>query len=404
MSVQGQAILKPGREKAIQNMHPWIFSGAIDESRSKLSDVEPGGIIDVRDSRGGFLARGYYNLRSQIRVRVLTWDQNEALAPAWWRVRIAQSIRAREPLEAQGDTSAYRLVYAESDGLPGLVVDKYNDHLVVQFLTLGVDMVKQTIVDALVGLLKPAGIYERSDVDVRQKEGLQDSAGVLYGEAPPDPITINEFGVKYPVDVYTGHKTGFYLDQKDSRRWLLTNPAVRGADVLNAFSYTGSFGVCAALNGAESVINIDSSEPALEAALQAMSMNGLSTKAEYINVDVFDQLRQYRDDEQSFDVIVLDPPKFAHNTSQVEAACRGYKDINLLAFELLRPGGYLLTFSCSGLVEADLFQKVVFGASVDAEQQAQIIGWLNQPSDHPVLLTFPEGRYLKGLVCRTTAF
>jgi 23S rRNA (cytosine1962-C5)-methyltransferase len=402
--VQGQAILKQGREKAIHNMHPWIFSGAIDERRSKLDEVEPGGIIDVRDAGGGFLARGYYNARSQIRVRLLTWDQNEVIGPAFWRVRLAQSIRARDTLAKQSDLNAYRLVYAESDGLPGLIVDKYGDYLVVQFLTLGMDAAKQTIVDALVALVKPKSIYERSDVDVRPKEGLPESVGLLYGEEPPNPVIMTEYGVQYPIDIYNGHKTGFYLDQKESRHWMLTNPAVQGADVLNAFSYTGSFGVCAAINGAASITNIDASQPALEAARQAMTLNGLNTKSEYVDADVFQQLRAYRDAERDFDIIILDPPKFAHSMGQVEAACRGYKDINLLAFELLRPGGYLMTFSCSGLVDADLFQKVVFGASVDAEVQAQIIGWLNQPEDHPILLSFPEGRYLKGLICRVAAF
>lgn len=404
MNIQGQVILKAGREKAILNRHPWIFSGAIDNQRGNFAEVEPGGIVDVRDQRGGFLARGYYNDRSQIRIRLLTWDQNEALGPAWWRLRIAQAARAREALAAREDIDAYRMVNAENDGLPGLVVDKYGDTLVVQFLTLGADVMKQAVVDALAGLFKPTGIYERSDVDVREKEGLTESVGVLYGEEPPNPITITEYGVKYPVDVHTGHKTGFYLDQKESRWWMLNSAAVRGADVLNAFSYTGSFGVCAGINGAASVVNVDASEPALEAARQAMALNGLNTSVEYVNADVFEQLRRYRDEERSFDVIILDPPKFAHSQGQVEAACRGYKDINLLAFELLRPGGHLLTFSCSGLVDADLFQKVVFGASADAEVQAQIVGWLNQPLDHPILLAFPEGRYLKGLICRTTTF
>ncbi len=403
-NVSGNVVLKQGREKPLRQRHPWVFSGAIDANRSKLGDVPPGGLVDVRDAGGGFLGRGYYNGDSQIRVRVLSWDQNDLIGPAWWRLRLAQSIRARQALTDRDDLNAYRLVNAENDGLPGLVVDQYDDHLVVQFLTLGINVAKETLVEALVGLLKPRGIYERSDVDVRGKEGLAESVGVLYGEPPPNPLTITEYGVQYPVDLITGHKTGFYLDQRDSRTLIRTMPALAGADVLNAFSYTGSFGVCAALNGAASVTSIDSSEPALEIARTAMEMNGLKVPAEYVNADVFQQLRAYRDGDPSFDVIILDPPKFAHSQSQVEAACRGYKDINLLAFELLRPGGTLITFSCSGAVDADLFQKVVFGASVDAGRQAQIIRWLAQPEDHPTLLAFPEGRYLKGLVCRATSF
>jgi len=403
-SVSGNIILRQGREKPLRQQHPWVFSGAIEPDRSKIADVPPGGVVDVRDAGGGFLGRGYYNADSQIRVRILSWDQNDLIGPAWWRLRLAQSIRARQALADRDDLDAYRLVNAENDGLPGLIVDRYGEYLVVQFLTLGVDVVKATIVDALVGLIKPVGLYERSDVDVREKEGLSESVGPLYGEPPLNPLTITEYGVEYPVDILEGHKTGFYLDQRDSRTLIRTAPFLVGADVLNAFSYTGSFGVCAAQNGAASVTSIDSSEPALDMARMAMEMNDLSTPAEYVNGDVFKELRTYRDSGRDFDVIILDPPKFAHSQSQVEAACRGYKDINLLAFELLRPGGTLITFSCSGAVNADLFQKVVFGASVDAKRQAQIVGWLGQPEDHPTLLAFPEGRYLKGLVCRVTAF
>ncbi len=404
-TISGSIILKQGREKNLLLRHPWIFSGAVDSQRSRLADAAPGSIVDVCDSGGGFIARGYYNPASQIVVRALTWDQNEALGPAWWRLRIAQAVRAREALTARGDTDACRLVYAESDGVPGLIVDRYGDFLVLQSLTLGVEVVKPAVVEALAALLKPAGIYERSDVDVRHREGLSDASGVLWGQEPPQPLTLNEFGAVYPVSVQTGHKTGFYLDQRDSRRWLLDHPAVRGAEVLNAFCYTGSFGVCAALNGARSIVNVDSSESALETARHAMAMNRVEhVPAEYIAGDVFHYLRACRDQGRDFDLIILDPPKFAHSQAQLESATRGYKDINLLAFELLRPGGYLLTFSCSGLVDADLFQKVVFGASVDAGVQAQIVGWLSQPADHPVLLAFPEGRYLKGLICRVASF
>lgn len=405
MNVQGQVILKQGREKNLEQLHPWIFSGAIDERRSKLSEVQPGGLIDVRDAGGGFVARGYYNPHSQITVRALTWDQNDAIGPAWWRVRLAHAIAARKGLAQRGDLNGYRLVNAENDGLPGLVVDRYGDYLVLQALTMGIEVAKPAIVEALAGLLKPKGIYERSDVDVRQREGLEDRVGVLWGDAPPNPIEMEEYGLRYLVDVYTGHKTGFYLDQRDSRRWLLSSPEIAGTEVLNCFSYTGAFSICAAKAGAERIVSVDSSEPALETARQTLALNGLDNgQVEHIGADVFDQLRLYRDEGREFDVVILDPPKFAHSQSQVERACRGYKDINLLAFQILRPGGLLITFSCSGLVGADLFQKVVFGASVDAGRQAQIIQWLGQPGDHPILLAFPEGRYLKGIVCRMARF
>nr|MBN1229037.1 class I SAM-dependent rRNA methyltransferase [Anaerolineae bacterium] len=401
MAKDGIVILKQGRETPIQQYHPWVFSGAIDTTRTHTDEIEPGSIVDIRDYRGGFLGRGYFNPQSAIRVRVLSRDQTDAIGPAWWRIRLAQSIARREALARNSDVTAYRLVNAESDGLPGLIVDRYRDYLVIQALTLGIDVVKDILVKALADLVNPAGIYERSDVDVRSKEGIPETTGVLWGETPPEHIIISERGMQYPVDVFTGHKTGFYLDQRDSRGWLLTYPDLAGRDVLNCFSYSGAFSACAAKNGARSVVNVDSSESALELARETLGLNAVSpVEQEYVNADVFDQLREYRDEERDFDLIILDPPKFAHSKSQVEAAARGYKDINWLAFQLLRPGGLLMTFSCSGQVDADLFQKIVFGASVDAQAQAQIIHWLAQPSDHPVLLGFPESRYLKGLVCQ----
>ncbi len=405
MAKPGIIILKQGREKPIVQYHPWVFSGAVDQSRSNVEGVTPGDVVEVRDYRGGFLARGYWNPDSQIRVRILTWDQNAATGPAWWRVRLARAIAARDAFAARGDTNAYRLVNAESDGLPGLVVDRYGEYLVLQSLTLGIERAKETIVESLVDLLNPTGIYERSDVDVREKEGLAESTGLLWGEPPPNPLVIREYGLSYPVDVYTGHKTGFYLDQKHVRRWLLSDPAVRGADVLNCFAYTGGFSACAARGGAASVVNVDSSEPALDIARETMALNDLAEfDADYVPADVFELLRAYRDEDRRFDVVMLDPPKFAYTARQVEDAARGYKDINWLAFQLLRPGGLLVTFSCSGHVDADLFQKIVFGASVDAGVQAQIVGWFAHAADHPVMLAFPEGRYLKGLICRVTAY
>ncbi len=405
MAKPGIVIIKQGRERSLQRRHPWVFSGALDPARTNLEGIEPGGIVEVRGADGGFLGRGYYNPHSQIRVRILSWDQSEAVGPAWWRVRLARAIAAREHLAGRDDLTAYRLAHGESDGLPGLIVDRYGDYLVMQVLTLGVEVMKEAIVEALAALLKPKGIIERSDVDVRQKEGLSDSVGLLHGEPPPNPLVIREHSVSYPVDVMTGHKTGFYLDQREARGWLLSSPAVRGAEVLNCFGYTGSFAVCAALNGAAHVLTVDSSQAALDVARDTMALNGLGDfPAGYVCADVFQQLRRFRDEERLFDVIILDPPKFAQTASQVERASRGYKDINMLALQLLRPGGVLLTFSCSGAVSPDLFQKIVFGASTDAGVDAQIVGWLNQPEDHPVLLSFPEGQYLKGLICRVTAW
>lgn len=394
-SMIGTITLKPGREKPLKHQHPWIFSGAVAHAEG-----DPGGLVIVRDSAGQFLAQGYYNPHSQIVVRALSWDEGETIDAAWWRSRLARAIESRARWVAAEGLEAYRLVNAESDSLPGLIVDRYGGWLVFQSLTLGIEAVKATIIGALTDFFPAQGIIERSDADVRGKEGLTPAIGLVWGAPPPDPLIIAEYGLRYPVDVLIGHKTGFYLDQRDSRRWLLSQ-SFEGAEVLNAFSYTGAFGACAALRGAGRVVNVDTSQPALDVARETMRLNNLeSVEPEYVAADVFHQLRAYRQENRRFDVIILDPPKFAHTARDVERAARGYKDINLLAFQLLREGGLLVTFSCSGLVDADLFQKIVFGASVDAGRQAQIVGWLAQSADHPVLLSFPEGRYLKGLICR----
>jgi 23S rRNA (cytosine1962-C5)-methyltransferase len=391
----GTVVLKHGREKPLRQRHPWVFSGAID-----TAEAEPGSIVTVRSHAGEFLGRGYFNPRSQIAVRVLSWHEDEVIDTDWWRARLQSAIDARAGLAAYESLAAYRLVHAESDGLPGLIVDRYGEYLVIQSLTMGIEAVKPMLLELLVDLLHPKGIVERSDVDVRHKEGLENIAGVAWGEAPPTPLVIREYGLQFPVDLFAGHKTGFYLDQRESRRWLL-GQQLDGKEVLNAFSYTGAFGACAALRGASRIVNIDTSQPILDAARETMALNGLDkVDAEYVAADVFEQLRVYREKRRSFDVIILDPPKFAHSMHDIERAARGYKDINLLAFQLLRPGGLLLTFSCSGLVGPDLFQKIVFAASIDADRPAQIIGHLGQGADHPVLLTFPEGQYLKGLICR----
>ena len=389
-------ILKAGRDKSARNRHPWLFSGAIQHIRGEPAD---GDVVDVLDREGDFVARGTYNSQSQIAIRLLTWDADEAINDAFWHQRLQAAIQRRAALAADDTTSAYRLVNAESDGLPGLIVDRYGDWLVLQSLAAGIESHKATITEHLNTLLQPAGIEERSDADVRQKEGLEPATGTLVGQEPPLHIEIQEHGLRFLVDVRKGHKTGFYLDQRDNRVMLLKH--ADGAEVLNAFAYSGAFGVYAAAAGAARIVNVDTSADALNLAQQNMALNGYDDALnEYNTADVFQLLRAYRDEGTQFDMIVLDPPKFAHSKGQIEAACRGYKDINLLAFKLLRPNGLLFTFSCSGHVSADLFQKVVFQASVDAGRQAQIIQRLTQPADHPTLLSFPEGTYLKGLVCR----
>ena len=393
--MDGTVILKPGREKPVQNRHPWIFSGAI---RRIEGTVEDGDLVRVIDSRGRYLATGYLNRRSQIVVRLLTWDPNEEVDTGFWLRRLAQAIEGRARLFQDPATDAYRLVHAEADGLPGLVVDRYGDWLVIQCLTLGMAHRRDEITSVLADSAgTPRGIYARDDAAVRRKEGLALETGLLWGEEPPELVEIVEQGRRFLVDVRRGHKTGFYLDQRDNRR--KASATCVGAEVLNVFAYTGGFGVYAGQAGARSVVNVDTSVEALSLAEENLSLNNCKPQ-ELIAGDAFQILRDYRDQGRSFDAVILDPPKFATSKAQIMDASRGYKDINLLALQLLRPGGYLVTFSCSGLVSADLFQKIVFGASVDAERDVQILERLDQGSDHPVLLTFPESAYLKGLICR----
>lgn len=409
-------LLKPGKEKPVLAHHPWIFSGAI----ARADDARDGDTVDVCDAAGQWLARGYYNSRSQIAVRVWTWN-DEPIDRAFLRARLARAIAARDALIDCDATDAYRLVNAESDLLPGLVVDRYAGFVVMQFLTLGVEKRKQELVELVRELGEAKGIYERSDVDVREKEGLASTVGVLHGAEPPDLIEIRENGLRFLVDVKRGHKTGFYLDQRENRRrvveWLRAEgqgskgaeerrSAVGGQrsssqEILNAFSYTGAFAVYAcATNPNARVVNLDTSRDALDLARENMRLNRCEARGEFVEGDAFQVLRHYRDAGKSFDAIILDPPKFVHAQSQLQAGLRGYKDINLLALKLLKPTGTLVTFSCSGQVSAELFQKVVFGAAADAGRDVQIIAKLLQAPDHPILLSFPESEYLKGLVCR----
>jgi len=399
------AVIHDNRLRAIRRRHPWVFSGAI----MRLDgDPAPGDLVTVTDGAGEFLARGYWNPHSDIRIRLVTWREDESLDEAFWRDRLSRAIAGRHVenrIHELGTANAYRLVNAESDGIPGLVVDRYGDWLIVQALTLGIAERKDMLADLLVELLSPAGIYERSDVDVRQKEGLAPETGVLRGEAPPELIEIDENGRRFLVDVRQGHKTGFYLDQRENRAiigdWFRSDERASQRTVLNAFAYTGGFAVYALGSLVKRVINVDSSAEALALARRNVALNGYRTDDDdFVEGDVFQVLRYYRDAGQQFDMIILDPPKFAQSPRQVENAARGYKDINLMAFRLLRPGGLLATFSCSGAVTADLFQKIVFSAVLDAGHEAQIIRWLAQAPDHPVALTFPEGGYLKGLLCR----
>jgi len=395
-------ILKPGREKSLLRRHPWIFSGAVARVEG---EPQPGDTVEVRAADGRWLARAAYSPHSQIRARVWSFAEDETITPDFFRNRLARALAVRDA-RSHPHTSlpALRLVNAESDFLPGLIVDRYADWLVCQFLSAGVERWKREIVAALGELIPQAGIYERSDAEVREKEGLPLVTGPLAAfaqrrAAPPMLVEIEESGCRFLVDVQGGHKTGFYLDQRDNRALLAAHAA--GREVLNCFAYTGGFGVLALKGGAAHVTNLDSSAPALELARRNLELNGYGADR-FTNQagDVFAVLRHYRDARRQFDLIVLDPPKFAESQSQVARAARGYKDINLLAFKLLRPGGLLFTFSCSGAVAPALFQKIVADAAVDAGRDAQILHRMTQAADHPVALSFPEGEYLKGLVCQ----
>ncbi len=394
-------VLKRGKEKAILAHHPWIFSGAI----ARADDALDGGTVDVFDSAERWLARGYYNARSQIAARVWTWN-DEPIDRAFLHARLQRAIAARDALIDRAATDAYRLVNAESDGLPGLVVDRYADFVVVQFLTLGIEERKDEVVGLLQELLEPGGMYERSDVDVREKEGLAPAVGVLRGAEPPNLIEICENNLHFLVDVKRGHKTGFYLDQRENRKRVaeFLRPAPHAPEILNVFSYTGAFAVyaCAANSNAR-VVNLDASRDALDLARKNMRLNDCDARGEFVEGDAFQVLRRCRDASRTFDAIILDPPKFVHSQSQLQSGLRGYKDINLLALKLLKPGGTLATFSCSGQVSAELFQKVVFEAATDAKRDVQIIAKLSQSPDHRILLSFPESEYLKGLVCQIVA-
>jgi 23S rRNA (cytosine1962-C5)-methyltransferase len=395
-------VLKPGKDKPLRARHPWVFSGAI----ARVENVRDGETVDICDSAGRFVARGYYNARSQIAARVWTFD-DVPIDRAFLRARLERARATRATRIDSAATNAYRWVNAESDGLPGLIVDRYADFVVMQFLTLGVEARKAELVELVAELSAPRGIYERSDVDVREKEGLAPSVGVLRGETPPDALEIRENGLRFWVDVPRGHKTGFYLDQRENRArvamWLRArigseSPAF---EVLNAFAYTGGFAVSVCRNNpAARVVNLDASREALHWARENMRLNDCEARGEFVEGDAFQVLRRYRDSGTLFDAIILDPPKFVFAQSQLRAGLRGYKDINLLAFKLLKPGGILATFSCSGQVSAQLFQQVVFEAATDAQRDAQILAKLSQAPDHPILLSFPESDYLKGLVCQ----
>ena len=387
-----QLILHPGREKSLLRNHPWVFSGAVAELRG---DPQPGATVEILSSTGEFLAQAAYSPQSQIRARVWTWEREETIDATFFRSQLQRAIQSRAGLETE--SNAYRLVHAESDGLPGVVLDKYGSVVVLQCLSWGAEAWQYDIGEEADRLCSPTAFYDRSDAEVRKLEGLPLRSGMIRGRLPSEGVQITEHGLKFRIDIAGGHKTGFYLDQRENR--LIVRGLAANRAVLDCFSYTGGFAANALKGRAASVTLVEDSAEALEMARENIALNNLDTdKCEFNNGDAFQLLRRFRDEARQFDMVILDPPKFAPTKAQTERAARGYKDINLLAFKLLRPGGVLVTFSCSGGVDMALFQKIVAGAALDAGVDARILRRLSQGPDHPVALNFPEGEYLKGLV------
>ncbi len=390
MAVEPTLTLRPGREKSVVRRHPWVFSGGV----AKVSgDPAPGATVVVQSSDGHVLGRAAYSPQSQLAARLWTFDAVTVIDDAFIAARVAAAAARRSALA--GRTDGVRLVFAESDGLPGVVADRFGPWVVLELTATGADRWRDVLADAFAALPGVQGVYERSDAAVRKKEGLGVRTGVLRGAEPPELVTITEDGRTYAVDVRRGHKTGFYLDQRDARAAVQARST--GGRVLDVFAYTGGFSVAAWAGGATDVVTVDSSGPSLAVAAENLRRNGHPTHG-LCEADAFAELRARRDAGERFDLIVLDPPKLANGMAQVDKASRAYKDLNRVALGLLHPGGHLATFSCSGAVSDDLFQKIVFGAALDARRDAWIVQHFHQAEDHPVALTFPEAAYLKGLL------
>lgn len=387
-------ILKPGKERSLLRRHPWVFEASVAALEGR---ARPGDSVDIVTDDGRFLARGAWSPASRIRARVWSFASDETIDHAFFKRHVLASVSRRQAHPALAGQSGVRLIHGESDGLPGVIADRFGDVVVVQLTSAGADKWRDAIVAALVQATGCTAVYERSDSEVRKLEGLEPVAGCVFGALPDDVITIVENGVTLEVDVVAGHKTGFYLDQRDNR--LLTGVLARGRSVLNCFCYTGGFSLQALAGGASSVLSIDSSKPALEAATRNLARNPAldADKAVWWPADVFEALRELHAQERRFDLIVLDPPKFAPSAAHAERASRAYKDINMFGFRLLNPGGILMTYSCSGGIGIELFQKIIAGAASDVGVDARILHRLSAAPDHPVGLAVPEGEYLKGL-------
>jgi 23S rRNA (cytosine1962-C5)-methyltransferase len=387
--------LHPGKEKSLLRRHPWIFSGAVAQLEGR---ARPGDTVDVVSAEGRPLARAAWSPASQIRARVWTFDAEENIDHAFFKRRVTAAVARRAALPELAGQLGLRLIHAESDGLPGIIADRYGDTVVLQLSTAGAEKWRGAIADSLLRATACARIYERSDLELRGLEGLEPVTGWLHGTAGDEALVIEENGVRMEVDIVGGHKTGFYLDQRDNRRRVAE--IARDRRVLNCFCYTGGFSLQALAGDAREVVSVDSSGPALATARRNLALNPRldAARAIWLEADVFGELRSLRAAGERYELIILDPPKFAHTAAQAERAARAYKDINLLGLQLLAPGGLLMTYSCSGGIGAELFRKIVAGAALDAGRSARIVQQLHGAADHPVELAFPEGEYLKGLL------
>ena len=392
-SVTGTVILNEGREKSLLRHHPWIFSKAIQKADESL---QMGQTVEVVNQAGEFLCYGLYSPNSQIRVRALSFDENVKITDALIASRVKDAISLRKNVFARGNDGV-RLISSEGDLLPGLIADKYNEYIVISISSCGMERYKNIICQTLKEIFPECSIYERSDTKSRAKEGLPVRKGVVIGTEPDDTIFVSEEGQVYiPVDIKNGHKTGAYLDQRLSR--IKAGSLSKGASVLNCFSYTGGFGLWALKGGAKRIENVDVSEHALNAAKTGVAFNHLDPgRCKFLKKDVFAYLREQVENGAKYDLVILDPPKFAESAANLKKACRGYQDINRLGLKLVAKGGHLLTFSCSGLVDPALFQKIVADAAIDAGVDGRVLGTLRQDEDHVVSLPCPETFYLKGL-------
>lgn len=392
-----QLVLLPGKDRTLARRHPWIFAGSVDKLTGR---ARPGDTVDVVAANGRPLAKAAWSPQSKIRARVWSFDPEEIIDDAFFKRRIQAAVERRRTMPGLFEQDGLRLIHGESDGLPGVIADRYGDTVVMQLTAAGPEKWRQAIIAALQRATGCARIYERSDSDVRRLEGLEPVAGWRLGEAPLAPLTIVENGVTLKVDIVSGHKTGFYLDQRDNR--LLTRELAAGRSTLNCFCYTGGFSLQALAGGATTVLSIDSSAPALATARDNLARNPRldASKAEWRDADVFSELRALKNANRRFDLIILDPPKFAPSAAHAEQAARAYRDINVLGFRLLNPGGLLMSYSCSGGIDTDFFQRIVAEAAVAAGRDVRILRRLAAPADHPVALQFSEGDYLKGLLCQ----